>query len=369
MFPKVFVMLLVAGAFAACNSNRMLQSKTEETMDSTETQEEPMVNHHIVMVGDIMMGTTFPEEKLPPDDGEYLFRDVKGILSGADIALGNLEGPLCDTTVVLTKEMDEMKYAFRTPPSYARWLKEAGLDFLSMANNHVHDFGWEGIVATEEALKEQGIVFAGVKGRTESVVVQRKGVRYGICAFGHNYYTVQHNDSTQLLRAAMIISKLRNEADIVIVSIHGGGEGTEFQHIPEGTEMFYGEKRGFLRKFTHFCIDNGADIVFGHGPHVVRALELYKDRLIAYSLGNFCTMAGINVQGISGLAPILEAVVDEKGRFVKGEIHSFRQTYNSGPKPDEKGGAALMMRQLTEEDFPNGKIVIDEKGNIKKTSR
>ena len=80
-------------------------------------------------------------------------------------------------------------------------------------------------------------------------------------------------------------------------------------------------------------------------------------------------MAGINVQGISGLAPILEAVVDERGRFVKGEIHSFRQNYNSGPKPDEKGGAALMMRQLTEEDFPNGKIVIDEKGNIKKTSR
>jgi poly-gamma-glutamate capsule biosynthesis protein CapA/YwtB (metallophosphatase superfamily) len=343
----------------------MQQSNTEETMDSTETQEEPMVNHHIVMVGDIMMGTTFPEEKLPPDDGEYLFRDVKGILSGADIALGNLEGPLCDTTVVLTKEMDEMKYAFRTPPSYARWLKEAGLDFLSMANNHVHDFGWEGIVATEEALKEQGIAFAGVKGRSESVVVQRKGVRYGICAFGHNYYTVQHNDSTQLLRAAMIISKLRNEADIVIVSIHGGGEGTEFQHIPEGTEMFYGEKRGFLRKFTHFCIDNGADIVFGHGPHVVRALELYKDKLIAYSLGNFCTPYGMNLKGISGHAPIITVKTDRQGRFLSGAIHSLYQWPGVGPRTDSKHGAARQIKFLSEADVPKSEATIDAKGSIR----
>ena len=318
MFPKVFVMLLVAGAFAACNSNRMQQSKTEETMDSTETQEEPMVNHHIVMVGDIMMGTTFPEEKLPPDDGEYLFRDVKGILSGADIALGNLEGPLCDTTVVLTKEMDEMSYYLRLHSvtddgyhqvaQYNTTLQQR----LQMLNHKQAGSGTTTVWQQRIAAKDR------------PMTAVRMQLRYGICAFGHNYYTVQHNDSTQLLRAAMIISKLRNEADIVIVSIHGGGEGTEFQHIPEGTEMFYGEKRGFLRKFTHFCIDNGADIVFGHGPHVVRALELYKDRLIAYSLGNFCTMAGINVQGISGLAPILEAVVDEKGRFVKGEIHRDR---------------------------------------------
>ena len=89
--------------------------------------------------------------------------------------------------------------------------------------------------------------------------------------------------------------------DIVIVSFHGGAEGSKALHVPYGQETFYGENRGHLREFTHTVIDAGADLVWGHGPHVLRGMEVYKDRLIAYSLGNFATYGRFNTRGQQGL--------------------------------------------------------------------
>ena len=314
----------------------------------------------IAMTGDIMMGTTYPSVMLPANDGKNLFRDVKDLLVNADLAVGNLEGALCDGGQS-TKKVSNVSYAFRMPTRFAPLLKEAGFDFLSMANNHANDFGTEGIESTERCLKEQDIRFSGIAGRVRSAVVERNGVRYGLCAFGHNGYTMKHND---LSLVKEVIDELRQQSDIVVVSFHGGAEGQSYSHLPQGREIFLNEDRGSLREFAHFCIDNGADVVYGHGPHVVRCVEVYQGRFIAYSLGNFCTPYGISLKGISGYAPVVTIQIGNDGRFLGGKIHSFIQQRGIGPRKDETNAVPRQMKMLSDADVPQSMARIDNKGNI-----
>lgn len=335
---QFFLLILMAGYTVACFSDSIT----------------------VAMTGDIMMGTTFPSVSLPPKNGEEIFRDVKPILERATIAVGNLEGTLLDGGKS-TKGNGPNSYAFRTPTSYSHLLKEAGYDFLSMANNHANDFGQEGIITTEQQLTEQDIRFSGIKGRTESAIVIRNGIRFGLCAFGHNQYTLKHRDLETVKR---ILDDLKAQSDIIIVSFHGGAEGRTKNHLPQGAETFLGEDRGSLREFAHFCIDNGADVVYGHGPHVVRAIEVYKGRFIAYSLGNFCTPYGMSLTGISAYAPIVEITIDKDGSFLNGKIHSFLQQKGIGPRKDPNQRVAQEMMNLTKTDVPNSEANIDLNGNI-----
>ncbi len=315
---------------------------------------------NIAMTGDIMMGTTYPSIMLPANEGRDLFRDAKDILSGADLTVGNLEGAICDGGRS-TKGTGPNSYAFRTPTSYGHLLKEAGFDFLSMANNHANDFGLEGIESTESVLDEQGILYSGIDGRVESAVIERKGLKIGLCAFGHNSYTLKHTDLNTVGR---IVDDLVSRCDLVIVSFHGGAEGRTKNHLPNGPETFLGENRGSLRQLAHFCIDHGADVVYGHGPHVVRAIEVYKDRFIAYSLGNFCTPYNVSLTGISGYAPVVEININADGSFIDGKIHSFLQTRGIGPREDITGSVAREIRNLSNTDIPQSQATIDAQGYI-----
>ena len=111
-------------------------------------------------------------------------------------------------------------------------------------------------------------------------------------------------------------------------------------------------------------VDAGADLVFGHGPHVVRAMERYKDRLIAYSLGNFATYYGISVDGVKGGSPILVVTIDETGKFVEGQIHSTMQIRPDGPSLDESQRALGLIRELSHQDFGNPGITFQQNGRI-----
>lgn len=314
----------------------------------------------IAMVGDMMLGTTYPEAELPRNDGQFLFMDVSDLLQGADIAVGNCEGAICDRGEC-TKGKGKYSYAFRMPPTYAALFRDAGFDFLSLANNHSNDFGTEGIVQTMELLDSMGIRYAGVSDLCESALLRRNNVTYGFCAFGHNSYTYRHQDTATVRR---IIGSLRDSCDLLIVSFHGGAEGKDKTHLPEGTEVFLGENRGDLRTFAHLCIDLGADLVYGHGPHVCRAMEVYNGHLIAYSLGNFCTAAGINVTGISGYAPVVTARINMDGKLIDGRINSFIQPYHTGPRLDDTNKVAKSIRDLTQEDFANPHISIADDGTF-----
>ena len=314
----------------------------------------------IAMTGDVMMGTTFPSIMLPANDGRDLFKDAKDILVGADLTVGNLEGAICDGGRS-TKGSGPNSYSFRTPTSYGHLLKDVGFDFMSMANNHANDFGLEGIESTESVLDAQGILYAGIDGRVESAVIERKGLKIGLCAFGHNSYTLKHTDLNTVGR---IVDDLVAKCDLVIVSFHGGAEGRSKSHLPYGSETFLGENRGSLRQLAHFCVDHGADVVYGHGPHVVRGVEVYKDRFIAYSLGNFCTPYNVSLTGISGYAPIVEISISQDGAFRHGKIHSFLQTRGIGPRADKAKSVALEMKRLSESDLPQSQAKIDAEGNI-----
>jgi len=119
-----------------------------------------------------------------------------------------------------------------------------------------------------------------------------------------------------------------------------------------------------VHAFAHNAINNGADLIFGNGPHVSRAMEVYKGRLIAYSLGNFCTYSSVNITGISGIAPLLNVYVDRKGKFLSGNIISIKQSHQNGVEPDTTNRAAKRVKWLTETDFKANPLVISSTGGL-----
>ncbi|MFZ6014319.1 MAG: CapA family protein, partial [Bacteroidota bacterium] len=257
----------------------------------------------IIGVGDIMMGTNYPEDKLPTMDGAYLMKEVEPILKDADVTFGNLEGTLLDSGgTPKTCKDPKVCYAFRTPVRYAKNLVSSGFDMMSLANNHAGDMGEAGRKSSMKTLEEAGILHAG-QVTHKTTFFWKDSVLYGLAAFAPNSNCVSLND---LPGAINIVKSLSDTCDVVIVSFHGGAEGAQYQNVPRKNELFHGENRGDVYKFSHAMIDAGADIIFGHGPHVTRGVEVYKNRFIAYSLGNFCTYRGISVNGINGLAPIIK---------------------------------------------------------------
>lgn len=315
----------------------------------------------IIGVGDIMMGTNYPEDKLPTEDGAFLMRDVESILRDADVTFGNLEGTLLDSGGTAKKCKDpKVCYAFRTPVRYVQNLVNAGFDMMALANNHAGDMGEEGRNSSMKTLEEAGILHAG-QITHKTTIFKKDSIRYGLAAFAPNSNCVSINDMDE---AKAIVAQLDSLVDIVIVSFHGGAEGAQHQHVPRKHELFYGEDRGDVYKFSHTLIDVGADIIFGHGPHVTRGVEVYKDRFIAYSLGNFCTYRGISVNGINGLAPIIKVFTDNTGKFYSAKVTPTIQTYGTGVKIDPEKLVIKIIQDLTKKDFPETPIHIDDNGLI-----
>lgn len=317
----------------------------------------------IIGTVDMMLGSNYPgPEKLPPNDGKDLLREVKEILKDADVTFGNLEGSFLDQGGT-PKPCKSGCYFFRMPERYVNYLLEAGYDVMSLANNHMGDFGPAGRENTAKVLENANIAYAGLEGVCETARFEIDSVRYGFCAFAPNKATVR---ITNIENAKKIVAELKADCDIVIVSFHGGAEGKSHNRVTRQTETFYGENRGNVYQFAHAVIDAGADVVFGHGPHVVRAAELYKDRFIIYSMGNFCTAGDFNINGPNGYAPIVKVYVDKQGVFQKGEIISAIQLDKKGPVLDANHSAAKEIRRLTLLDFPETPLLISEEGKIER---
>ena len=309
----------------------------------------------ISAVGDVMMGT---EGMLPADDGVSSFTSPAPYLQGRDVVFLNLEGTLTDRGAPTKKFVQGRSYIFKTPPHYGRYLQEAGFNMASLANNHANDYGPEGKKMTMETLAKYGLTYSDQTGRLAELNV--RGTKIVMAAF---FIRPDKHNLNDIPGAKKIIAALSQKYDVVIVSFHGGKEGRDATHVAKGMDMFLGEQRGDLVKFSHAVIDAGADLVIGHGPHVPRAVEVYKDRLIAYSLGNFCTGKGLSVQGVSGYAPLLQVEVDKDGRLVGGRIVSFTQAYDQPPVLDKKKKPAKLMYQLGTEDFPTSNA-LDSEGNL-----
>ena len=364
----------------------------------------------IAAVGDVMLASTFPDDsRMPPNDGADLLKDATPILTSADIAFGNLEGPLLEggtsakcphykpqTSVnnstanassvsVPTPETTENAaqtaapsaapkpaakaaqpvrcFAFRVPTRYGKYLKTAGFDVLSLANNHAADFGDNGRVSTRKVLDDLGIKHAGSdkSARFSTVVVEAKNKKIAFVGFAHNNVSLNVND---LAAARQAVEAAAKRADIVVASFHGGAEGAGAQRVPNQTEIFFGEQRGDLRRFARTVIDAGADLVLGHGPHVLRGMETYKDRLVVYSMGNFATYGWFSLKGATAETMILELKLQPDGKFLSGKINSFKLEGRGTPVADKSKSAVATVRNLSQLDFGANAAKIRDDGSF-----
>ncbi len=314
----------------------------------------------VAATGDIMLGTNYPENRLPDDDGAGFLAAVAPVLQAADIAIGNLEGVILDGGApAKTCTNPDACFLFRSPPRYAGLLRNAGFDVLSLANNHARDFGEDGRTATMSVLDDYGLRHSGRRGDIASWT--HGGLRLAFIAFSPTRQSYLLND---IPTAVEEVAALAADHDIVIVSFHGGAEGPTAMELPFEEEFYFGETRGEVVRFARAVIDVGADLVVGHGPHVPRAIELYRDRLVAYSLGNFATYYGVSVAGLAGVAPLLVAELAPDGRFLRGRIHSAEQVRPQGPTWDEQQRAFEIIRDLTERTFGEALFEFDADGGF-----
>ena len=365
LFLLIALKLLIAQHSDSLKSNNIYNAQ-----DSTKTykinDELPIDTFTINAVGDIMLGTHYPSKAYLPPNGDcsMLLKDVEAFLKDADLTFGNCEGTFCDEPHKYVKPCKSLKYCYRfaMPEKFINCFVNAGFDVLSIANNHIHDLQEYGKKNTIKVIKSAGLHCAGVCILPEDTFTIN-GVKIGFCAFAPNYGTCRITDIQAMQQR---VKRLDSICDIVIVSFHGGAEGAKYEHVPKKAEIFLGENRGNVYEFAHKAIDAGADVVLGHGPHVCRALELYKDRIIAYSLGNFCTYKRFNISGPNGIAPILKIYVTKNGEFIKGKIIPTYQDENKGTLYDPQKRIIKKLQYLTKMDFPDTPLEITDKGDILK---
>jgi len=333
---------------------------TEATVVAA-TPASPPATITLSATGDIMMSNA--PSRMPPADGAGFFDSVRADLK-SDLVMGNLEQPLTtDTGASKCGSPPEPNcFAFRSPPSYSAHLKEAGFELMNLANNHTKDFGTAGARNTRAALDDAGIKYTGNK--DEITVVEVKGIKVAVVGFSGYAGANSLNDLGQ---ARAVIKQAKQQADLVVVQVHMGAEGAAMQHVKPGNELFHGENRGDPIKFSHAVIDSGADLVVGHSPHVLRGMEFYRGRLIAYSLGNFAgggrTLSG---QGALKYGGILRVTLGKDGTYAGG---AFRSTYMNPAglpirdKTEERG--RKLVAQLGAADFGGTAARIGDDGSIR----
>lgn len=350
VFPTVFILfsLLITGVFLP---NR----GTAEQLS-------------IVAVGDIMMGSHGPRGILPPNEGRDLFTGILSHLKGGDITFGNLEGPLLDGGGAgkCWETKSPWCFEFKMPSRYGLYLKQAGFTALNIANNHTLDYGTEGIKSTLEILSVLGIQPAGGQAVAELTVKGKK-----IALLGFSYRLSPYSWSIlEIDQAKEMIRKIKESHDLVIVSFHGGAEGKIALEVVNENEIFLGEDRGNVMLFSRSVIDAGADLVLGHGPHVLRAMEIYKEKLIIYSLGNFLTYGLFNLKGPNGISGIFKVHLDlENGDFLKGRLVPLKLEKGGIPALDPDREGIQLLKDLTHRNGGLFNVRITDQGEILRVSK
>ena len=307
----------------------------------------------IAATGDIVMGST---PNLPPDGGRSFFSDVQADLAG-DVVLGNLEGTLSTGGSSKCGTGSTNCFAFQTPPSYARWLSQAGFTVMNLANNHAFDYGERGMRQTIAALRSVGLEHTGRPGQ---VTVQKVGqIRVALVGFASYPWAASLTD---IAAATRLVRKAARSADVVIVTMHAGAEGRSRQHVRRGTESFLGENRGNVVGFSHAVVDAGADLVVGHGPHVLRGMEWHKGRLIAYSLGNFAGYKVFSLGGPLSTSGILRVILRGDGTYETGQLVPTTLAGEGVPALDASEAAHGMVRTLSREDFGARAVKVSPEG-------
>ena len=309
----------------------------------------------IAWVGDTVLASKYGT---PPNAGRGSLAEVSPQLRSADLAFGNLEETLSalpDTKCGSSPNC----FAFEAPPAFSSNLKAAGFDVMNVANNHGDDFGAAGQRSTERALRRVGIAWAGRPGRI--TILRRKGVRVAFLGFAPYKWASRLE---RIAAAKRLVARATAKADLVVVAIHAGAEGSSATHVPHGSETFLGENRGDSRRFAHAVVEAGADLVVGSGPHVIRGVERYHGRLIAYSAGNFAGYKNFGTGGTLSLSAIVRVTLRGDGGLVGGRWVSLRLDGDALPHLDPTDASAQLVRRLSRDDFGAHAAAIGADGTI-----
>ncbi|AVZ31644.1 CapA family protein [Nodularia spumigena] len=313
----------------------------------------------IKAVGDIIPGTNFPNYRLPKSPDNLLPQSVRQSLQGSDLLLGNFESTFTNHPYTSKDISRGQVFAFRSPPSYAKLFSAVGFNVFHIANNHAMDFGQVGFQDTVKNLKNVGIATLGHK--NQILYLEANNMAIAMIGFApYNMYNSIHN----LAAAQALVTEAKKNANIVIVSMHAGAEGTAALHVKNQTEFFYGENRGNSIKFARTVIDAGADLVLGHGPHVPRAMEIYQGKLIAYSLGNFIGYRTLSTKAQTAYSMILEVKLNSQGDLVAARIIPVHLNKQGIPEIDQYFRTVGLLRYLNKNDHLVSPVKINEQGKI-----
>jgi len=253
----------------------------------------------ILVVGDMMLDRNV-RNIIDKNGFDYFFSGVKDIIKNADIAVANLEGAFT-TNPSITASLKSQELQFTFDPNLAPALSDLGFDVLGLANNHSYNYGRKGLESTRRYIGGAGMMYYGDPFNKEeiSTIIVKNGIRVGFVGFHEFYYT---NFDKVLLE----IARIRKDVDLLIVSPHWG---IEYQKNPTSK----------MKEWAHQFIDNGADIVIGAHPHIVGAIEEYKDKRIYYSLGNFAFDQYFSEATMNGLIVIVNVDKSKDGMNISFE--------------------------------------------------
>jgi poly-gamma-glutamate capsule biosynthesis protein CapA/YwtB (metallophosphatase superfamily) len=289
--------------------------------------------------------------------GDY-FRSVRKQLAG-DVVLGNLEGTLTERGTPKCGTGNSDCFSFHAPPSYARLLRCAGFTVMNLANNHALDYGDVGQEDTVAAVRKARLLTTGRPG--EIAYAKVRGIRIAVIGFAPYPWA---QSLLNLTAAEALVRKADRWADLVVVTMHAGAEGSDHQHVRPGNEWFLGENRGNSVAFAHSVVRAGADLVVGSGPHVLRGMEWYRGRLIAYSLGNFVGYRTLNTSGVTGVSGVLHVTLRRDGSWKAGQLDAVTIAGSGIPRPDPDGAARGLVRTLSREDFGKRAMQISATGAL-----
>lgn len=349
-FLFVFLLVIIFSIRACVNKNdektktvssQQSAENTENAVSMNKEQEEPVktepVSLTVSVVGDCTLGTdenfdysTSLNSYYESYGKDYFFQNVKSIFSADDLTIANMEGTL---TTLTTRE--DKQFAFKAPPEYAGILSSGDIEAVNMANNHSHDYGEQSYTDTLSALDNEGIVHFGYE---ETAVMDVKGIKVGLVGI---YELNDHLERTQQVKDN--IAKVKEEgAQLIIVIFHWGNEKEE---VPDSNQTTLGR----------LAIDEGADLVCGHHPHVLQGIETYKGKNIVYSLGNFCFGGNSYPSDMDSMIFQQTFTIDENGvtadnvtNIIPCSISSDYGYNNYQPTPAEGEEKERIMQKIQE---------------------
>lgn len=295
----------------------------------------------MVFGGDIVLGNSFVVEHIPSDWEERYFSGVRDILKRADVAIGNFEDTLTEHEKTSKKPGSGRQYAFRSPPHYADLLYREGFRVLNIANNHANDFGETGFRDTGNNLKRAGIAVAGL--RDEAATLSVRGLNIAVLGFT---YSSRFSTIFEMEPGAERVRQAKAKGEYVIVTFHAGAEGSPAIWHENADEEFMGENRGNTVAFSRAMIDAGADLVVGHGPHVLRAAECYQGKPIIYSLGNFVGVGGLSAKNFAAVSALLEVAVAQDGSLQNLNLVPLRFNEQKLPQVDAREYGTRLVNYL-----------------------